>query len=177
MGDIHSPTLVLLITAAFSRHDAAFEWGKAQCEAAWAPVALESERFDVVETDYYDASMGTGLKKQFWAFESLIDPERLPELKLATNQWEAELAASGMHAEQRPLNLDPGYISLAKLVLASTKDHAHRIYMSQGIYAEITLAFRASRWQKHPWTFPDYQRADYQAFFDTCRSYLKEQLA
>jgi hypothetical protein len=75
--------------------------------------------------------------------------------------------------DERPLNLDPGYITLAKLVLASTKDHAHRIYLSQGIYAEITLNYRAGSWQPLPWTYPDYRRSDFQEFFTNCREYLK----
>ena len=74
----------------------------------WGPIAVESEPFDFAETDYYDATMGRGLKKQFFAFERLIDPARLPELKLQANRWETEYAAVGKHAEPRPLNLDPG---------------------------------------------------------------------
>jgi hypothetical protein len=77
----------------------------------------------------------------------------------------------------RPLNLDPGYLELAKLVLASTKDHAHRIYLGQGIHAEVTLQYRQKAgWQPQPWTFPDYRRADYHEFFDRCREYLHRRL-
>ena len=90
---------------------------------------------------------------------------RLADIKRQTNAWEAEYAALGLHPEPRPLNLDPGYITLAKLVLASTKDHAHRIYLGDGIYAEVTLAYRDRRWQPLEWTYPDYRRDDYQQFF------------
>ncbi|MCG8583168.1 MAG: DUF4416 family protein [Pirellulales bacterium] len=173
MGAIHEPTPVLLLVAAFSRHESAFDWGRAMCESHWGPIALESERFEFTETDYYEPSMGGQLKKQFWAFEQRVDPAILPECKLATNAWEQELADTGDYEEQRPLNLDPGYLSLSKLVLASTKDHAHRIYLSQGIYAEITLTYRGGGWQSHDLTFADYQRDDYQAFFDECRSFLR----
>jgi hypothetical protein len=92
---------------------------------------------------------------------------------LATNSWEAEYAGLQLHAEPRPLNLDPGYLTLAKLVLASTKDHAHRIYLADGIFAEVTLAFRRGAWQPHDWTYPDYCRADFHAFFMQCREQLK----
>jgi hypothetical protein len=78
----------------------------------------------------------------------------------------------GQHSEPRPLNLDPGYITPAKLLLASTKDHAHRIYLAEGIYAEITLMFRQRRWQPTEWTYPDYRRDDYQEFFSQCREWL-----
>ncbi len=117
--------------------------------------------------------MGSGLKKQFFGFEQLIDPAALVDLKLRTNAWEADYAALGRHAEERPLNLDPGYITLAKLVLASTKDHSHRLYLGRGIYAEITLGFRAGAWQANEWTYPDYRRADFQRFFVDCREVLK----
>ena len=75
--------------------------------------------------------------------------------------------------EPRPLNLDPGYLTLGKLVLASTKDFAHRIYLSRGIYAEVTLQYRHRRWEHHQYTFPDYRREDYQQFFSECREGMK----
>jgi hypothetical protein len=174
MGQITSHPPAMLIVAAFSRHDEALDWARARIEAEWSPLALESERFGFVETDYYDATMGPALKKSFFAGAELIDPARLPELKRTANAWEEEYALLGRHAEPRPLNLDPGYLTLAKLVLASTKDHAHRIYLAEGIYAEVTLHWQDGRWQHRPWTFPDYRRQDYQAFFTQCRAWLKQ---
>ncbi len=117
--------------------------------------------------------MGTGIRKTFWAFERLADPADLPRWKLETNRWEAEYAAQAGHDEPRPLNLDPGYLTPAKLVLASTKDHAHRVYLSQGIFAEVTLYYKDRRWHPRDWTFPDYRRDDYQQFFSQCRDYLR----
>jgi hypothetical protein len=175
MGAIGHHPDVLLILAAISRYPEAIAWGRQQAEAAYGPVALASQPFPFVETAYYQPTMGSGLCKQFLAFQRLIAPDRLPQLKLQTNAWEAEYAAWARHAEPRPLNLDPGYLSLAKLVLASVKDHAHRIYLGQGIYAEVTLYYRGGAWRHREWTFPDYRRADYQAFFAQCREYYKGQ--
>jgi len=172
MGDIHSPTPVLLIVAVTSRHTAALDWTREQILSAYGPLALTSDAFDFSETDYYTATMGGDLKKQFVASATLIDPGELPQIKCATNNWEAEYAALGHHSEPRPLNLDPGYITPAKLVLASTKDHAHRLYLATGIYAEITLAYRAKQWQPFEWTYPDYRRGDFQQFFTAAREYL-----
>jgi hypothetical protein len=172
MGDIHVPIPVLLIVAVSSRHNAAFEWARKRITEVYGPVALASKPFDFTETDYYAPTMGADLKKHFFAFERLIDPAALAGIKVATNEWEAEYAALGKHPESRPLNLDPGYITPAKLVLASTKDHAHRIYLSDGIYAEVTLNYRQRKWQPLEWTYPDYRRADYQAFFTQCRDWL-----
>jgi hypothetical protein len=164
---------VLLLLAAFSRHDAALDWARQRAVEAWGQVERESPRFDFADTHYYDATMGPGLKKVFFTFQRPFDPAELVEIKLETNRWEEQYAAAAGHAEPRPLNLDPGYLTLAKLVLASTKDFAHRIYLSRGIYAEITLQCRHHCWQHHEYTFPDYRRADYQEFFTECREAMK----
>jgi hypothetical protein len=172
MGEISQPDPVLLVLAAFSRHDDALDWARDKATAAWGPIALASDRFAFDETNYYQPTMGSDLKKCFWAFERLADPAALADVKLQTNAWELQYAGLGRCPEERPLNLDPGYLTLAKLVLASTKDHAHRLYLSRGIYAEVTLTYKDRRWQSHPWTFPDYQRSDYQAYFTECRDLL-----
>jgi hypothetical protein len=132
-----------------------------------------SPRFEFRETEYYTPTMGAGLLKQFLAFDRLAPADDLPAVKLATNAWEVDYAKQAGLPEERPLNLDPGYVTSAKLVLASTKDFAHRIYLADGIYAEITLAWRRGGWSSGPYTFPDYQRPDYQAFFTQCREELR----
>jgi uncharacterized protein DUF4416 len=166
---------VLRLVAAFSRYREAIAWGKQCAEQAWGPVALESELFEHRETNYYAATMGPDLKKTFFAFESLVDPAGLVEWKETTNRWEVAYQQLTRHAEPRPLNLDPGYLTEAKLILASTKDRDHRIYLDRGIYAENTLYFTRGAWQSRPWTYPDYQRADYHEFFGRCRNYLRDQ--
>jgi hypothetical protein len=173
MGSPAQPAPVLLIVAAISRYPEALAWSRKTIDSHCGPMALASPVFDFTETEYYAATMGADLKKQFFACERLIDPAQLIDLKLQTNHWEEEFAAQGAFPEPRPLNLDPGYITLAKLVLASTKDHSHRLYLGRGIYAEITLSYRAGRWQESEWTYPDYRRSDFQQFFVECRDYLK----
>jgi hypothetical protein len=172
MGDIRDPSPVSLLIAATSRHEEALVWGLRQSEAEFGPAAAVSDAFDFTETNYYDAEMGVGLKKQFWVFANPVDPGRLAAIKRQTNYWETEYAGLKTHTEPRPLNLDPGYLTLAKLVLASTKDHAHRIYLADGIYAEVTLSYRRGGWQPFDWTYPDYRRPDFQQFFTRCRELL-----
>lgn len=172
MGQPTSPSASLLIVAAFSRHDAALEWSRQRVVETWGPLALESPRYAFAETRYYEASMGSDLQKSFFLVTRPYDPANLVETKYRTNAWEEEYARLGDTAEPRPLNLDPGYLTLGKLVLASTKDFVHRIYLGRGIYAEVTLYYKHGRWQHHEWTFADYRRADYQAFFTACREYL-----
>lgn len=173
MGEIGAPAPVMLLLAAFSRHAAALDWAQRRAAEAWGPIALASPRFSFEETSYYEPTMGPGLQKCFWAFEQLIDPGTLAAIKIQTNAWELEYAKESGQGEPRPLNLDPGYLTPAKLVLASTKDHAHRLYLSDGIYAEVTLFYKDRRWQHRDWTFPDYRRTDYQQFFADCRRALR----
>ncbi len=173
MGEPTPPEPALRLLAAFSRHEAALEWARTRAEQAWGTIALASPLFAFRETDYYEPTMGRGLWKQFVVFEELFDPAELVDDKILSGQWEHEYASQAGHEEPRPLNLDPGYLTSAKLVLASTKDHAHRLYLSRGIYAEVTLFFRDRRWRHQPWTFPDYRREDYQEFFTAARGFLR----
>ena len=173
MGNVQATDPVLLLMAMFSRHETALDWARSRAEADFGPVALASERFPFIETNYYEAEMGTDILKQFLVFENFVDPARLAEIKHTTNVWEEEYKSSGGHEEQRPLNLDPGYLTEAKLVLATTKDRDHRIYIGQGMFAEITLHFRGGQWQSHPWTYPNYKRDDYHVFFNRCRELVR----
>src|SRR5437588_8322091 len=108
MGEIHVPAPVLLIVGASSRHETALGWARGRSAEKYGSVVLASARFDFTETDYYTTTMGAGLKKQFFAFERLVDPGALADIKRETNIWEMEYAALNRHTEQRPLNLDPG---------------------------------------------------------------------
>jgi len=173
MGTIQPHAPVLRIVAAFSRYEEALDWGRDQAVAAWGPLAMESERFVFTETTYYQKSMGDSLRKTFWAFEERIDPAEVVDAKLQSNTWEEEYQAAAGKAEERPLNLDPGYLTEAKLVLATTKDRDHRIYLDRGIYAEVTLHYHAKKWSPREWTYPDYRREDFQAFFTECRQWLR----
>ncbi len=174
MGEISTHQPVLLICALVSRYPNALRWGIDQLIKSYGPVALESPVYDFTETTYYNATMGEDLRKQFVAFETLVQPDAIVDAKRATNQMEQDYIAQHSDPEERPLNLDPGYISTAKLVLATTKDRDHRLYMAKGIYAEVTLYFRQKQWCGSRWTYPDYQREDFQEYFSKCRNWLKE---
>jgi hypothetical protein len=170
----HPPTL--LIAAIFSRHTEALDWGLARIAQTWGQLLCVSERFEHNETAYYTRMMGAGLRKQLLAVEGDFDPAQLASLKLASNQWEVEYAQLHSFPEERPLNIDPGYLTPLKVVLASTKDRAHRIYLRDGIFAEECLVYHQRAWQGRPWTYPDYLRPDYHAFFATVRDRLQQRL-
>jgi len=137
-------------------------------------IDFTSELLPFTSTTYYEAEMGQGLQRQFISFERLIDAGTLAEMKLFTNQVEQVFAEE--KTSRRRVNLDAGYVCSAKLVLASTKDHAHRIYLRAGIYAEITLRFYRKTFQPWEWSYPDYRSPDYIAIFNHIRTIYKEQL-
>lgn len=166
----------LLVVAAFSRHRKALDWGRQSLEHIYGPIALASEPFAFVHTDYYAGSMGPGLLKHFLAFERLIPPETLPDIKLHAIALEKELAASGTYPEERPLNLDPGYLVLGKFLLATTKDQGHRIFLRDGIFAEVTLRYHAGAWDPWPWTYADYREPHVHAFLTEARDYYYRRL-
>jgi len=175
LGDITQHRPVLLIVAMVSRYDDALSWSIQKLTQTHGPVALQSPVYDFVETEYYQKTMGDDLKKQFVALEQLVSPEAIVSSKINSNQLEIQFADQHEYPEPRPLNLDPGYISEAKLVLATTKDRDHRLYIADGIFAEVTLHYRSKSWCSSRWTYPDYQRSDFQDFFTQCRLHLRDQ--
>ncbi len=176
MGEIKPHRAVLLVAAVSSQFDESFDWTRSEMEKVWGKLLFASEKFEFTETSYYARTMGENLKKQFLTFETKIDPGELANIKLATNDMESAFKSQNDTDVDRPLNIDPGYLTEAKLILATTKDRDHRIYLQRGIYAEVTLTFRQkSGWESARWTYPDYQREDFQAFFTRCRGWLRDQ--
>ncbi len=176
MGQPRPIVPVALVAAVFSRHEAVLAWAREQLEAMWGPVGLASTPYNFNQTRYYEPTMGLDLRKQFLVFHDLVDLDCLPEVKQRTNVLEAELAGSTLYPEKRPVNLDPGILSLGKFQLATTKDQAHRIYLREGIFAEVTLRFEAGEWQPWPWTYADYREEYVRNFLLQARDYYRERL-
>jgi hypothetical protein len=176
MAEPRTPEPALLVVAAFSRHDSALAWARERLHATYGPLALTSPPFDFHQTTYYEATMGRGLRKHFLAFHNLIAAEQLPDVKLSTNALEMELAAAHQYAESRPLNLDPGLIFLGKFVLATTKDQQHRLYLRDGIFAEVTLRYQDKAFEPWPWTYADYREEAVRAFLKECRDLYRRRL-
>jgi hypothetical protein len=170
----HPPAL--LVVAAFSRHEAALGWAAEQLQQAFGPLACSGPTFEFCQTRYYEPTMGSRLRKQLLAFERLVAAEELPAIKLHTNDLERRLAANRMYEEERPLNLDPGLLTLGKFVLATTKDQAHRIYLRDGIFAEVTLRFEAGAYEPWPWTYADYREEGVRATLKEFREFYKGRL-
>ncbi len=128
------------------------------------------------QTDYYKDETGENILRQFVSIEKLIAPASLAEIKHQTNSLEQKLATKLNLNLSRPVNLDPGVIEPSKLVLATTKNYSHRIYIGNKIYAEVTLVFNKGCWKSFDYTYPDYRQQCYFDFFEKVRTRLVEQL-
>jgi hypothetical protein len=121
---------------------------------------------------HYKDELGWPLLRQFIFFKKVIDPETLADIKVKTNEIEDSFSVNG----KRQINLDPGYLTLAKIVLASTKNYAHRVYLRKGIYGEITLFYQDGIFKPHIFTYRDYQEKSCVDMFMRARTLFKKQL-
>lgn len=161
MGIPRQPDRALLFVATL--------WPREECllrslpllEQAFGEIAMQSPSFKWEFSDYYREEMGAPLFRRFLFFGRLIDPGNLAEIKLRANEIENSLAREG----RRGVNIDPGYLTPAKVVLASTKDYAHRLYLGDGIYGEVTLIFRKGSFVPHVNTYRDYQDGRFLGLF------------
>jgi hypothetical protein len=176
MGQPRVPDPVLLVVAAFSRHSAALDWARQRLEQSFGSIALTSPLFEFNQTRYYERTMGAGLRKCFLAFEQLVEVDTLAATKRFTNCLERELASNGSYPEARPLNLDPGLLSLGKFQLATTKDQSHRVHIGDGMYAESTLRFESGVFQPWPWTYADYRESAVRDFLGRAREWYRLRL-
>ncbi|MBI4835113.1 MAG: DUF4416 family protein [Planctomycetes bacterium] len=176
MGKIEIPKPVKLITGILSSIPELFPEAERHLLEKFGAIDHKTALIPFDFTDYYNKTMGKPILRQFLSFSKLIEPDTLPGIKIWTNKLEDKFVNTRRQGNiPRPINLDPGYLDAAKLLLASTKDYSHRIYLSKGIYAEITLYYQNGSYQSWPWTYPDYKTKAYTEFLQTVRNaYLKQ---
>jgi hypothetical protein len=141
-------------------------------EAQFGPIILRSAAVSFVQTNYYEREMGNGLIRAYLGFAPLRSMSDLPAVKHITNQLETQWAVD----YRRLVNIDPGYLNHAKVVLVTTKDYSHRLYVGGGMYAEVTLQYRNKSYQPWEWTYPDYRQPVTLDFFNRLRDMYTTQL-
>ncbi len=176
MARIRLPKPVKLIVGLLSSDEDLLRRAQHLLTKKYGPTDLESDLVPFLETDYYEPEMGPNLRRRFLSFERLMRADDLPRVKNETNKLETAIADDTLDPSiSRPVNIDPGYVDVAKLILATTKNHAHRVYMAEGIFAEVTMRIVDGAWKNWPWTYPDYQTPWAQAWFMKVRQKLREQ--
>ncbi len=137
--------------------------------AVWGPEGFRSPEIPFTWSPYYDGEMGAPILRSLRCFREPVDPAGLAEAKILTNEVETALAREG----RRRVNLDPGLLFPSRLILATTKDRAHRIPLRDGIFAELTLLYEKGGWKPLPWTYPDYRTPEYAEALTRMREILR----
>ena len=172
MGNITDPSPVKLFIGMLSNEESLFAAVDDQLKAVFGDIDFESLVWPWEHTKYYSREMGEGLKRRFVFFEKHINPGEISDIKVQTNEIEKQFLSN---EGGRTINIDPGYLDNAKLVLVSTKNFSHRVYLDKGIYGEVTLIYSGDNFQPLPYTFPDYKTEAYLTLFKEARRLFKEQ--
>ncbi len=148
--------------------------GRDLMAARYGEAEMASAVFDFSFTSYYEPEMGPGLVKQFLGFRPLVAQADLADIKRTSNAIEGGVARpDGMSG--RGVNIDPGYVNGGQLILGTTKNYSHRIYLRNGIYAELTLLYTRGAFVPQPWTYRDYRTEEALAFFTRVRRVFLDQ--
>jgi len=173
MGSVRPPARVKLFCALLVAPTIPLHAVETVLAQTYGTIVLRTTPLPFTQTAYYEREMGPHLTRLYVAFDPLINMAALATVKHTTNRLEALWSTV---QGQRRVNVDPGYLDLAKVVLASTKDHSHRLYIGDGIFAEVTLRYRQHAFQPWEWTYPDYRVPATLTFFQQLRALYKAQL-
>ncbi|MBN1354141.1 MAG: DUF4416 family protein [Candidatus Omnitrophica bacterium] len=172
MGLARAHIPVKLIVGLISCRLTHFDAAKNVLKRKYGDIDGETEPLDFSCTRYYAEELGENLKRKFLSFRSLIPLDRQCRIKLFTNKLEKKFSCR----LKRAINIDPGYVSLTKLVLFTTKPRSHRIYIESGIYADIELLFSDKTFHPVEWSYPDFKTKGYIDFFNSVRATYSNQI-
>ena len=166
------PEPAKIISSLFSPERECIERVITHLSGIYGPLDWLSHELFFDRTRYYSREMGWPLYRRFISFERLVPPDRIVEIKLKTNEIEGQYLREG----NRGINIDPGYISAERLILATGKNYVHRVYLSKGIYADLTLVFQKGSFKPVAWTYPDYADPEVIGYLNGVRKRYMEQL-
>jgi Domain of unknown function (DUF4416) len=172
LGKVREPEPAILFIGMLYSDPAILHQGEQTLKEEFGNPLMESPASKWDYSPYYRDELGWPLSRKFIFFKNVIDPETLADIKVRTNEIEESFSINN----KRLINLDPGYLTLSKIVLASTKNYAHRIYLKKGIYGEITLYFEDGIFKPHLFTYRDFQAKHCLDIFMQARSLFKKQL-
>lgn len=171
MGAIAEQKPVKLIASIFFKDKKNLKPVEDRLRSLYGEIGVNEKMIPFDFTDYYYEEFGKPLIRKLICFNDIVDLENVPEIKIETNKIEDTMKING----KRSVNIDPGYITEAKLVLLTTKDYSHRIYIGNNIFAENTLYFQGDTFRSWPWTYPDYASSEMISYFNDIREvYMKD---
>lgn len=172
MGTLQTPHFVKLFAGLLTL-ESEIPKVEAALERKWGLIERRSEIHPFEYSSYYEEEFGSPLMRFFLVFSKTLSPEKIVLYKLESNAIESENAVNG----KRRWNIDPGFIDLDKIVLATTKPATYRIYLGDGIHAQSTLFFKDRSFHPWPWTYRDYKEEWSLAFFKKARDQFKREIS
>ncbi len=168
-----TPEPARVVVSVLASDDRALDSAKSPLMGQLGPIDEEVGPISFNFTSYYDAELGPGIRRWLWSFRDLADRSALADIKCLTNGIEQTYTVEG----KRRFNLDPGLLTLGNFVLATGKNNAHRIYLKDGIFADLTLIYRSGTYRPLEWTYPDYAEEELIAILNSLRERYKCMLA
>ncbi len=172
MGKAGTPSAVMLFCSVMFHDDAQAARALALLTEKFGPISYQSVKMPFDYTAYYCREMDSPLYRYVVAFEKLVPRDHLAPAKTYSNAIEDRLSSAGL----RKVNLDPGILSMENISLATTKPYSHRIYLSDGIWAEVTLMYQGNAYHPLEWTYPDYASEEMVTIFKKLRATYKEKI-
>jgi hypothetical protein len=166
------PDPTQLVISLLSAKENPLEVLKKDLECIFGPVEDVVGPLKFEFTTYYDVELGIGIRRWIISFSKLVDSSSLAQIKLVTNEIEQRYSEKG----RRRFNLDPGIMTLGNFVLATGKNNAHRVYLNNGIFADLTLIFRRASYRPLEWTYPDYSDSVLLDILNQIRESYKQRL-
>ena len=177
MGELRTPPKVKIIVGILAKDAQAVESVRGILRERFGEEDLALPPFPFTFTNYYVEEIGNAPVRAFFSYQTLVDRETIVDIKLWSNDIELEIAKRNGTPGLRPVNLDPGYMTMGQFFLATTKDQRQRVYMQRGIYVEPTLYFQDGHFHAFDWTYRDYQSEKYIAYLEDVRKSLAKQMS
>lgn len=144
----------LLVAGFIYSDEEIYQRAKELLSPKWGEVTEESAAIPFEFTDYYQAEMGEGLLRRFAVFSTSFGAHRLKNAKKTAMHVEESLSLGG----RRQINIDPGYLTADKLVLATHKQYPFSVAITEDISAVLELLYYTGSYQPLHWTYPDYRQ-------------------
>ncbi len=172
MGKIVDVLPVKLLFSIFTGKKEYFTFTLEKIEDIFGETEVFSDDFLFNHTTYYEAEFGKKLYRKFIVLKPLYKRDGIAKSKILTNEMEESFSKNG----QRIVNIDPGYLTLENFILFTTKNYTHRIYLENGIFADLTLIFQNKKFNSLPWTYPDYASDEIKNFLREIRKIYANQI-
>ncbi|ADG70401.1 DUF4416 family protein [Brachyspira murdochii] len=137
-------------------------------------IEVISDEYLFSHSIYYKEEMGDTLNKRFIVFKNMIERDYISNVKRITDNIEREYLDD---KNNRKINIDPAILTLENFILVTNKNFTHRIYLKDGVFADLTLIYKKKEgYTELPWTYADYSSDETKKFLKKIRELFYNRL-